>query len=89
MNVGLDFRSNEQGAWPEAYGKYLPEVISDKAANIIKDHNKNHTDEPLFLLVTANAPHAGNRPFVDDRPPKRSNSTDFIKEPIRRNLAGM
>ncbi|KAF6205152.1 hypothetical protein GE061_019319 [Apolygus lucorum] len=86
--LGLDFWSNETESWPLAYGAYLPELLGHQAEKIIKEHNKNHKDEPLFLLVAANAPHAGgDKPFQADFPPSRSDATDFIKDPLRRNLA--
>uniref|UniRef100_A0A0K8TFB8 Arylsulfatase I n=1 Tax=Lygus hesperus TaxID=30085 RepID=A0A0K8TFB8_LYGHE len=87
-SVGLDFWSNETENWPLACGKYLPELIGQRAELIIKDHNKNHKEEPLFLLVASNAPHAGgDRPFQAEYPPSRSNATDFIIDPERKNLA--
>ncbi|BES93627.1 Arylsulfatase [Nesidiocoris tenuis] len=87
-NIGLDFRCNEEESWRSVYSKYLPEALSEKAAEVIRAHGQNNTDQPFFLLVATNAPHAGgNRLFSEETPPKRSNATQFIKNPTRRVLA--
>ncbi|KAF6205185.1 hypothetical protein GE061_019352 [Apolygus lucorum] len=87
-NIGLDFRVNETESWPTAYAKYLPQLLSEQAQTVVRDHNKNHKNSPLFLLVSTNAPHAGgNRRFADEVTPHRSSSTDFITDHERRTLA--
>ncbi|BES92942.1 Arylsulfatase [Nesidiocoris tenuis] len=87
-SIGLDFRSDEEESWRSAYGKYLPEILSEKASAIVRNHSRHHKNDPLFLLVSMNAPHAGgNRPFINEIPPVRHDGARFIADEKRRIFA--
>ncbi|KAG5681948.1 hypothetical protein PVAND_011349 [Polypedilum vanderplanki] len=81
---GFDMRNNFEVE--NVRGKYATDVFTDEAVNLIKRHN---TSDPLFLLLSHLAPHAGN----EDKPLEASeeviNKFAYIKNEQRRTLAAM
>lgn len=81
---GFDMRKNLDVT--DAGGKYATDLFTDEAVNLIKAHD---VSDPLFLLLTHLAPHAGNEDKPLEAPENIVNKYTYIKDEKRRVLAAM
>jgi arylsulfatase B len=81
---GADMRRNYESM--NADGKYATDLFTDEAVNLIKSHDAS---DPLLLLVSHLAPHAGNEDKPLEAPEDVISKFAYIKDEKRRTLAAM
>lgn len=83
---GFDLHDGMRPAW-EYRGQYATRLFTDKALNIISNHNKK---EPLFLMVSHIAGHTGKNDSLLEVPDEHHNDREFsyISDEGRRRYAG-
>jgi arylsulfatase B len=81
---GLDMRRNEEVLYnlPRVYAT---DMFTNEAVNQIKNHNKS---QPLFMVLSHIAPHAGNEDDPMQAPQEEINKFAYIQNEKRRKLAG-
>ncbi|GFR01034.1 arylsulfatase J [Trichonephila clavata] len=82
---GIDLWENEE-VIRDFRGEYATNVFTDKALDVIEDHNAT---KPLFLFVSHAASQAGNKFFPLQSPSELYERNNHIKQPDRRTYAGM
>ncbi|KAG8186130.1 hypothetical protein JTE90_022719 [Oedothorax gibbosus] len=82
---GVDLRNGKQ-LITNYRGKYSTHTFTEKATNIIRNHNPS---KPLFLYLAPNAAHTGNKYMPLQAPPYLVNRFDHIKNESRKVYAGM
>ncbi|CRK98040.1 CLUMA_CG011409, isoform A [Clunio marinus] len=85
---GYDMRRNLKVNHIKQPKRYATDLFTDEAVNLISKHD---TKDPLFLVLSHLAPHAGNE-FPDnplEAPVEEIKKFDYIKDPKRRTLAAM
>ncbi|XP_014290774.1 arylsulfatase I [Halyomorpha halys] len=70
--AGRDFWRNETGAWKEAYGTYLTELLTKEATKVIEDHQ----GDGLLLVLGHAAVHGTDLPLSREAPPEVTNNTE-------------
>lgn len=80
---GYDMRDNEETFY-NANNTYATDLFTNRALDIIERHNSN---EPLFLMVSHAAPHAGNK-IALQAPDEEINKFSHIKDNNTRVLTG-
>jgi arylsulfatase B len=83
---GLDLRKN-LNIDRSRDGNYATDLFTEVAIEIIQNHDKEK-DNPLFLLVTHLAPHAGNDDFPLQAKQEDINQFSHIENPERKKYAG-
>ncbi|XP_070567143.1 arylsulfatase I-like isoform X2 [Ptychodera flava] len=83
--IGLDFRNNRE-LERSVFGEYSTELFTEKAVNIIKNHNQK---QPLFLYLPYQAVHSANRKVPLQAPYKYTCRFPYILDEKRRTFAGM
>lgn len=78
-------RENLNVHW-ETQGQYATDLFTDKAIQVISNHNKK---KPLFLYLSHLAPHAGNEYAPLQAPLSEENKFSYITDPSRRTYAAM
>lgn len=84
---GYDMRKNLNVYYNENPKKYVTELFTDRAVNVINAHNES---DPLFLVINHLAPHAGNG-YPDnplEAPEEEIKKFEHIQRPSRKILAG-
>lgn len=69
-------------------GKYATKLFTDAAVELI-DHHSMTTNDPLFLMLSHLAPHAGNEDDPMQAPEEEIEKFKYIKNKNRRTLAGL
>lgn len=83
--TGFDMRRNDTLAW-DTVGRYSTRLFTEEAVRIIEEHDKS---EPLFLLLSHLAVHAGNSDDPIQPPPLYEDRFEYIEDPNRRRFAGV
>lgn len=78
-------RKNFTVDW-DAIGQYATDLFTENAIETINKHNKNH---PLFMILSHNAPHAGNDYALLQAPEQEINKFKYIRNENRRVYAAM
>ncbi|XP_026322449.1 arylsulfatase J-like [Hyposmocoma kahamanoa] len=81
---GLDLFRNTSAAW-DVEG-YITDIYTKEAVNVVKNHDKS---KPLFLMVSHNAPHAGNNGALLQAPPATVRSMRHVESQERRIFSAM
>lgn len=82
---GYDMRRNLEMT-NDLKGKYATDLFNNEAVNLIRNHD---VSQPLFLLLTHLAPHAGNEDKPMEAPEDVIKKFEYIKDEKRRTLAAM
>ncbi|XP_055526842.1 arylsulfatase B-like [Wyeomyia smithii] len=82
---GLDIRRDLEVDYT-VNGTYATDLFNSEAVRIVKDHNRT---DPLFLVLTHLAPHAGNEDDPLQAPEEDVQRFSYIKNENRRVLAAM
>lgn len=82
---GYDMRRNLE-MMNDVKGKYATDLFTNEAVNLIHDHD---VSQPLFLLLTHLAPHAGNEDKPMEAPEEIIKKFEYIKDEKRKTLAAM
>ncbi|CAK1546050.1 unnamed protein product [Leptosia nina] len=82
--AGFDLYRNMTPDW-DARG-YVTDLYNEEAKSIIKWHD---TAQPLFLMVTHNAPHGANEAARLQAPPETVRSMRYLMSPKRRIYSAM
>ncbi|XP_055526835.1 arylsulfatase B-like [Wyeomyia smithii] len=83
--VGYDMRRNATVDM-KSHGTYATDYFTEAASSVILDHN---SEEPLFLVVSHLAPHAGNADDPMQAPEETINKFGYISDIDRRIYAAM
>ena len=60
-------------AW-DSFGRYLTDLYTDEAVNIIREHDRE--EKPLFLVLAHHAVHSANEYQPLQRPPNKADTND-------------
>ena len=83
---GYDFRKNTEVH--KTNGKYLTDLLTDKAVEVIENHDQHKTGQPLFLMLSQIAPHTGNNYDLFQAPEETVAKYSYIERRNRQFLAG-
>jgi arylsulfatase B len=83
---GLDMRRNLSSNW-DVNGTYATDLFTDEAVKTIK--NNNYEKQPLFLLLSHLAPHAGDEIELNQAPQSEIDKFKHIPNMQRKTLAAM
>lgn len=83
---GYDMRRNLTVNYDIPEKTYATELFTTEAVRTIQNHDYK---DPLFLLLSHLAPHAGNEDDPMQAPQSEIDKFNHIKDPQRKTLAGM
>ncbi|CAH0383750.1 unnamed protein product [Bemisia tabaci] len=85
---GFDCYRNFHRSKHEVEGKYLTDVYTKEAVDVIEAHSRSSA--PLFLMLSHLAPHAGAIGVLEARDEeKNAKKYSYIADPLRRLYAGV
>ncbi|XP_036326636.1 arylsulfatase B-like [Rhagoletis pomonella] len=86
LSRGHDFRDN-LAVSREYIGTYVTDLLTEAATKVISKHDAHK--QPLFLLLSQLAPHAGDEDDPLQAPPEEVEKFAYIKDAQRRTYAAM